>query len=178
MGTLSAYFVGAKGTIKIFEELSGQLGVDYYSGTNYSDTIGVGTKTSYTFNKLYGTNHSFNGSMEYWSTLPSGGLTDYYGGITYKFSKDFSIDLTGHLFSLAQAMYQGKTLLNNTGLGSELDLTVNYQWSKDLVIQGGYSTYFITSTTTLYSSITTSTDSPQWAYVMLTVKPTLFKSSN
>jgi hypothetical protein len=184
MGTLSAYFFAAKGTAKILDELSVAAGLDYYSGTSNTDTVGVGTTISYTFNKLYGTNHSFNGSMEYWTTLPSGGLFDYYAGTTYKFNKDFSMDLTGHLFSLAQSMYTPNKvgasymLLDQKNLGSELDLTVNYQWSKEVAIQGGYSRYFTTSTTTLYTSITTSTYSPQWAYVMLTVKPTFFKSAN
>jgi hypothetical protein len=178
MGTLNAYCLAAKGSIKVSDELTTTLGIDYYSGTNYRDTLNVGTKKSYTFNKLYGTNHSFNGSMEYWTTLPSGGLIDYYLGATYKFSKDFSIDLTGHIFSLAQEMYQGKKLLSDKNLGSELDLTINYQWSKEVAIQGGYSRYFSTSSTELFSSITTSTYTPQWAYVMLTVKPTFLKSTN
>jgi hypothetical protein len=149
MGTLRAYLLAAKGTAKILDELSAQAGIDYYSGTSYSDTVGAGTKTSHTFNKLNGTNHSFNGSMEYWTTLPSGGLMDYYAGTTYKFSKEFSLDITGHLFSLVENMYQGKKQLNNKDLGSEIDLTFNYQWSKEVVIQGGYSRYFPTSSTML-----------------------------
>jgi hypothetical protein len=116
--------------------------------------------------------------MEYWTTIPAGGLIDYFAGAAYKLGKDLSIDVTGHLFSLAEEMYQGRTLLDNKGLGSELDLTLNYQWSKEVAIQGGYSLYFPTSTTTLYSSITRSSYSPQWVYVMLTVKPTFFKGSN
>ena len=178
MGTLRAYLLAAKGMAKILDELSAQAGIDYYSGTSYSDTVGVGTKTSHTFNKLYGTNHSFNGSMEYWTTLPSGGLMDYYAGATYKISKELSLDITGHLFFLAENMYQGKKLLNNIDLGSEIDLTFNYQWSKEVAIQGGYSRYFPSTSTTLFSSITTSTYAPQWAYVMLTVKPVFFKNSN
>jgi hypothetical protein len=184
MGTLSAYLFAAKGTAKILDELSVAAGVDCYSGTSNTDTAGIGTTKSYTFNKLYGSNHSFNGSMEYWSSLPSGGLIDYYAGATYKLSKDLSIDLTGHLFSLAEIMYTPSkvgtkfVLLDQKDLGSELDVTINYQWSKEVAIQGGYSSYFTTSTTTLYSSITTSISSPQWTYVMLTVKPTFFKSAN
>jgi hypothetical protein len=116
--------------------------------------------------------------MEYWSSLPSGGLIDYYIGGSYKFSKDFAVDCTGHLFSLAETMYQGKVLLDNKDLGSELDLTVNYQWSKEVALQGGYSRYFTTGTAKAYSSITTSTYAPQWAYVMLTVRPTFYKSAN
>jgi hypothetical protein len=116
--------------------------------------------------------------MEYWTTLPSGGLMDYYAGATYKISKELSLDITGHLFFLAENMYQGKKLLNNKDLGSEIDLTFNYQWSKEVAIQGGYSRYFPSTSTTLFSSITTSTYAPQWAYVMLTVKPVFFKNSN
>ena len=173
MGSLSAYLLAARGTIRILEDLSGLAGIDYFSGTSYSDTIGLGTAVSHTFNKLYGTNHSFNGSMEYWTSLPSGGLIDYFAGATYKFNKELSADLTGHLFSLAQKIYQGKTLLTNKHLGGELDLTLNYRWSRAVTVQGGYSRYFTSHTSTVYYSITTSAYQPQWAYIMLTVNPTL-----
>ena len=178
MGNLTAYLFAAKGTAKILNELDVQAGICYYSGTSNLDTLKHGTKISHTFNRLYGTNHSFNGSMEYWVTLPSGGLVDYYAGGTYKFSNDFSVDLTGHLFSLAQQMYQGKKLLKSKDLGSEIDLTLNYQYNKEVAIQGGYSRYFTTITTSLFNSITVPSATPQWAFIMLTVKPVFYKSSN
>jgi hypothetical protein len=178
MGKLTSYFLAATGDVKLLDAFKGQAGICYYSGTSNLDTLKHGTRISHTFNKLYGTNHSFNGSMEFWATLPSGGLVDYFAGSTYKFTNDFSIDLTGHLFSLAQQMYQGKKFLKSKELGSELDLTLNYQWSKEVGVQAGYSRYFTTITTMLFSSITVPAAKPQWAYVMLTVKPTLFRSSN
>lgn len=174
MGTLTSYMVAAKANVRISNDVRLQLGFDYYSGTSVGDTAGFGTTISHTFNRLYGTTHTFNGSMEYFTTLPSGGLIDYFAGATYNFTDALAINLTGHLFSLAQEMYVGKYLLNEKGLGSEADITVNYQYTKDVTLVCGYSAFSTTSSTTRYFSIAHSTYAPQWAYVMLSVRPTFF----
>ena len=73
---LEAYLLTAKISYKFFDPLQIFAGADIYSGTSYTTS----NSKSYTFNKLYGTNHSFNGYMEYWSTLPKSGLKDLYFG--------------------------------------------------------------------------------------------------
>jgi hypothetical protein len=176
MGKLNAYLIAAKGTVKISQLFSCQAGIDIFSGTSASDTAGAGTSLSHTFNKLYGTNHSFNGAMEYWSTLPSGGIMDIYLGGTWKPGSDVALDLTGHLFSLSREMTSGATLLPGKALGGETDFTLTYQWSKEVSMQTGYSRYFKSDVTTKYFAVSPSENQPQWAYLQVTVRPVFFKS--
>jgi hypothetical protein len=178
MGDLSACLLAAQGIIKLSDNFSASLGFDYLSGTSFEDTLTVGTRKSYSFNKLYGTNHKFNGSMEYWASAPSGGLVDYYLEGNYSYDKDISFNLSLHKFSLAKEMFAGKTLINDKNLGGEVDLSIAYQWSKDINIQLGYSLYFKTNSTLLINSISGNTKTPIWGFCMLTVKPSLYKSIN
>jgi hypothetical protein len=177
MGDISAYFAGARGSLKLNDDILLSAGFEFYSGTSNEDTIKIGPRKSYTFNKLYGTNHKFNGSMEYWATLPSGGLIDYFIESSYIAGSELSFNLSVHQFFLSKQMYSGKVLLTQKNLGNEADLTISYQWSKQINLQLGYSIYFKTTTTTQINSITSSVKSPMWGFLMLTIKPSLYKSS-
>jgi hypothetical protein len=169
---LKAYFLAAKASYKIIQKLTIALGIDYYSGS--ATTIDGGK--SNTFNRLYGTTHSFNGSMEYFSTLPTQGLIDYYGGISTKITPKLSVDLTGHLF------YFDKDFLYNSvktekNLGTEADLVINYTVSKEIAVQGGYSMYFNSGSTAKYYKMQgVDVHRQQWAYLMLSIKPQLYKT--
>jgi hypothetical protein len=169
---LNAFFLAAKASYKIIQRLAINAGLDYYSG---SETTIDGGKSG-TFNRLYGTAHSFNGSMEYFATLPTQGLIDYYGGVTSKVTPKLSVDLTGHLF------YFDKDFLYNAvktekNLGTEADMVINYTVSKEIAIQGGYCRYFNSGSTAKYYKMQGVDIHPQqWAYLMLTIKPQLYKT--
>jgi hypothetical protein len=171
---LDAYLLAIKGTYTFNDKISGLLGADYYSG---SGTTLAATKTN-TFNKLpYGVNHSFNGYMEYWATLPKGGLFNYCGGVSLKLNKRLSSDITYYGFKLPEAMVTNKVNVPKN-LGSELDLVLNYKFSAETAIQFAWCTYFETDGTELlkYKSTTVDTRFSQYAYVMLTIKPQLYKT--
>ena len=152
--------------------LSANVGSNYISGDNKA-TDGIQSN----FKKLYGTDHSFNGSMEYWKVPLTQGLLDYYAGIAGKINKDLSLEGTFHLFNSEYSGVNKKKIAFGKNLGSELDLVVNYKLNTWTSVQAGWSTYF-TTTNTLVSkdiitsaTVTPSTRTPQWAYVMLTIKP-------
>lgn len=171
---LDAWLLAIKGTYAFNDKIIGLLGTDYYSGS--TSTLAA-TKTN-TFNKLpYGVNHSFNGYMEYWATLPKGGLINYFGGATLKLNKRLSSDLTFYHFRLAEDMKSGTTVIGKN-IGSELDVVLNYKFSAETAIQFAWCTYFETTGTKLmkYKSATVDTRFPQFAYVMLTIKPQLYKT--
>jgi hypothetical protein len=171
---LDAYLLAIKGTYAFNKKVTGLLGGDYYSG---SGATLAATKTN-TFNKLpYGVNHSFNGYMEYWATLPKGGLINYFGGATLKLNSRLSSDITYYGFKLAKGMKSG-TVDVDKNIGSELDLVLNYKFSAETAVQFGWCTYFETDGTKLlkYKSTTIDTRFPQYAYVMLTIKPQLYKT--
>lgn len=171
---LDAYLLAFKGTYAFSKKISGMLGADYYSG---SEATVSATKTN-TFNKLpYGVNHSFNGYMEYWATLPKGGLFNYFGGASLKLNSRLSSDITYYGFKLAKGMKSGAADVDKN-IGSELDVVLNYKFSAETAIQFGWCTYFETDGTKLlkYKSTTVDTRFPQYAYVMFTIKPQLYKT--
>jgi hypothetical protein len=171
---LDAYLLAFKGTYAFSKKITGLLGADYYSG---SGTKVAATKTN-TFNKLpYGVNHSFNGYMEYWATLPKGGLVNFFGGATLKMNSRLSSDITYYGFKLAKGMKSGTADVDKN-IGSELDVVLNYKFSAETAVQFGWCTYFETDGTKMlkYKSTTVETRFPQYAYVMLTIKPQLYKT--
>ena len=175
--SLNAFMLNAKAGYKIFESLQVIAGADIYSGTSYTTT---NTK-SHTFNKLYGGNHAFNGYMEYWSILPKYGLKDFYIGIGSKPIKNLNIELTQHFFSMySDFQYtnsqKAKQVLNHN-LGQETDVTLTYKLSKETAIQAGYSVYFKNSNIKKVMKIYDAEKNlPQWAYIMITIKPSFYKT--
>ena len=150
---LDAYLLATKATYMFTNKIGGTVGADYYSGSGNSLAA---TKTD-TFNKLpYSVNHLFNGYMEYWATLPKGGLFNYFDGLNLK--------------------------LGTNGvpknIGSELALVLNYKFSAETAVQFGWCSYFATDGTKMlkYKSTAIDTKFPQYAYLMLTIKPQLYKT--
>ena len=152
--------------------LSANIGSNYISGDN-STTDGIQSN----FKKLYGTDHSFNGSMEYWKVPLTQGLLDYYVGAAGKINKDLSLEGTFHLFDSEYSGKNKKNIAFGKNLGSELDLVVNYKLNTWTAVQAGWSTYFANYNTLVSKDLITSTTvspvirTPQWVYVMLTIKP-------
>lgn len=169
---LKASFFAAKVSYKFLKKYAVNLGGDYYSGS--SATIAADRSNS--FNRLYGAVHSYNGSMEYFSKLPTQGLVDYYGGIKAKLTPKLTADLAGHLFKFDHTFYY-KKVAQSKSLGSELDFSLNYAVSKEFSLQGGYSRYFNSSSTKKYYKMDgVDTHPQQWAYVMVTIRPQFYKT--
>lgn len=178
---LSAFLLTFKATYKIAEPIILQAGIDHFSGTGSA----TANNKSYTFNRLYGTNHSFGGNMEYFVSLPKAGLTDYYAGVSCKTNKKSSVDFNLHFFNLDKDMSYNTKAKNgtitkttvNSNIGSEADIVANYKLSKETTIQAGYSIYLNSGSTKDYFKISNvDTHFPQWAYLMLTIKPQFYKS--
>ena len=163
--SLRGYLLSLENQYTITNKWSVTLGADYLSGSKSNSA----SDKDRTFSKLYGANHSFNGSIEYWATLTAQGLFDLYGGITFKPNSKFNIDATFHKFSLAQEL----SSTDNKNIGSELDITANYTINPEITIQGGWSAYFITNQTKIVKNLAgIDTKFPNWAYVMISFKPT------
>ena len=157
--------------------LSANIGSNYISGDN-NTTDGIQSN----FKKLYGTDHSFNGSMEYWKVPLTQGLLDYYAGVSGKINKNLSLEGTFHLFDSEYSGLNKKKIAFGKDLGSELDIVINYKLNTWSTVQAGWSTYFANNNTLVAKDIITSasaipaTRTPQWAYVMLTIKPTFLNN--
>jgi hypothetical protein len=157
-----------KADYKIIKKLSANAGVDWFSGDSKSSD-----NKQTNFKKLYGADHSFNGYMDYWNTPLDQGLLDYYAGASATITPTFGAEAGYHVFSTDRA-------LASTGkkkLGSELDLVLNYKMNAQTSLQAGWCCYFKTYNALVAKKLTASeVKFPQWAYVMLTIKPTLFKN--
>jgi len=169
--TLAGDMLSAKASYKFTNIISASLAADYLSG-DVNSTDGIQSN----FKKLYGSDHSFNGSLEYWKTPLTQGLLDYYAGVTAKVDKNLTLEGSYHIFNSEYAGKNKKGIAFGKDLGSEIDITVSYKLNAWTTIQGGWSTYFTNNNTFIAKDMMNSTTvptirTPQWAYLMFTIKP-------
>ena len=173
---VEAWMWALKADYKLNDTWKLTVGIDWLSGDNHP---AEGTYKA--FNPLYGTHHKFYGAMDYYyaSGFLSGmapGLWDNQLGVSFKASKDVVLQANYHLFS-STTDPKDRWLTSDLGksLGSELDLTIDWQIRKDVKLSGGYSVYFGTATMEMYKG--GSQDSWQdWGWVSLNVNPRVFIS--
>ncbi len=112
------------------------------------------------------------------------GLLILYAGFKYKVTKtrtSHSIIIISACRSNVMDPYQEDNILDKS-LGSEFDLTVDVAIIPEIVITGGFSTMLTTGSMDQLQrksqgfSQNESLGIPYWGYVMITAKPTLFKS--
>lgn len=171
---INAYYASADFFYKIKDFVNLQLGGEYASGKNYCDSS---NKQVTYFTNLYGSSHKFNGSMDYF-TRPSdeqfAGLVDIYLFITGKISKKASLRGDLHYFAL-QNNFVKKNEIVNRYLGTEIDLSAKIDFAKEVSLTFGYSVMFPGSSLPIIQSGNTDHFS-NWAWAMLTFKPTFLKT--
>lgn len=172
--SLSALYVGGSIAKAVTEKFSIGAGVEYLSGTDQGNT----DQKLHSFNPWFGTNHKFNGWMDYFyvgNHINSVGLTDVYGQFQYKPSEKWTFNLNPHFFNA------GATVLGagdggdamDSYLGTELDFKFSYSVAKYVNIQAGYSQIFATETMERLKG-GNADNTNNWAWVMATVNPELF----
>ena len=173
-----AFFGTARLNYRVLDWLNAYIAYDIYSGTDYQMLNG---DKNTTWSKLYGSNHSFNGSMEYWRDIKDYGLQDIYGGLTASVCENVSIDASYHYFMTQQATLNNEAQVMEAGskLGSELDLSLSWKIMKYAKLDCGWSTYFTNHNTFAIKNVTEADARfAQWAFVSLTINPELFNSKN
>ena len=172
---IAAYYWNADFSYFLTEKLNTIIGIDYVSGNDAKDTA---NKKSNSFNMLYGSGHSFNGNMEYFSSLlkqkKGPGLVDGYIDFIYKWNEKWQTRADFHYF-LLQNNYIINTEPIDKKLGAEVDLSCKYDFNKEASLMFGFSAMrpeksmepIVGGNSSYYGT---------WAFVMLTVKPTFFKS--
>ncbi|GAB1307552.1 alginate export family protein [Urechidicola sp. KH5] len=158
----------------IAKELTINVGYEYFSGKDMNDT----SNDVKSFNPLYGTNHKFNGLMDYFYVggqhLNNVGLNDLHFGLTYKKDK-FFVKVAPHFFFGAADIYDGSVKMDDN-LGFEIDMTTGYNFTSDINLQGGFSMMSATESMEVIKGGGDSDEGNYWGWVMITFKPTLFKS--
>ena len=186
--TINAGLFGGYASYKVVKPLTLLVGYDWMSGNDYSNTTGLKTKST-AFSTLYGTSHGFYGYMDMFSAqVTSGnspGLTDLYGRATVLFSEKASLEATWRMLGIAKGYIPAT--VKKTGdlpyapvtksLGSEIDLMFGYKPISNLEINAAYCFFLPTSTMEKLNGLKTGTSKwAQYAYIMLTYKPTFFNS--
>lgn len=180
-----AYMFSADAGYKISNFRIG-AGIDYISGDDASNTSQDYMDKNHSFDLLYGARFKFYGWMNLFGVLPSatktGGLVDIYPNISYTFFDKHNVKLFYHFFALQNNVLKKGTTNEyyDKNLGSEMDFMYTYNAFKEASLSLGASYYFTNETMdALNLGYDTNGDlirseSPYWAWIMLTIKPTLF----
>ena len=185
---------------KITEKITFNLGLEHLSGQSQTDTSFAYRTVSHSFNPHFGTNHKFNGTMDYFyvgNHIGSVGLNDVFLGLKYKHEK-FWLGADVHYFLAAEEVIDGyKVQLDNNAaiqagtplseidqlqamdsyLGTEIDLTFGFQLAKGVDVKGGYSVLMNSETLSYLKGVTDGVgrgvekNNNGWGWLMLTIKP-------
>ena len=180
--TLSALLLAASLTKAISQKVSLTIGGDYVSGTSMETKANKNNS----FSPLYGTNHKFYGFMDYFYVgNPSAqggrtiGLINPYLKTKWKLPKGSALMAHVHHFVSPVKIYQNPSELGgetvSSSLGTEIDLVFATSISSGVSLNIGYSQLFATESMQLIKGGNKS-NLQNWAWVMLTFKPTLFST--
>ena len=166
------------------------LGYEYISGQSKTDTTKAYNDVNHAFNPIFGTNHKFNGYMDYYyvsNHTNNVGLQDIIFRLNYK-QKAWNVSLDFHQFMTAANALDTKELAKsgqykalNSNLGSEIDFTLVYTLPGGVAVTGGYSHYLTSNTLATIKNVKDykgdgrTNLTSNWAYVMISFKPNFLK---
>lgn len=176
---IMAYLFQFSPSVKISEALTFSLGYERLSG---NDATRPESKYR-AFSTLYGSGHTYHGSMDYFTDIPKhtlgGGLQDVYFKTIVRASEKITINAALHNFRLGNKVLANdpadeSKLVADYQLGTELDMTMMYKFytKSDLTI--GYSTLVPSKTMALLKG-GDSSRSQHWFYLSVRFMPELFK---
>lgn len=169
---LAAYLFKLGGNYRLDNGFGLLGGWEFLSGTAQNEDMAADGFTNQSFIPFYGTNHKFNGHMDYFyvgNHANSVGLSDVHAGFTYSKAK-YGTRLVAHFFGAAATVLDNQGNAMDNALGTEIDLSVNYKLADKLTLSAGYSQMLGTETLQqLKGGDHTATNN--WAWLMLTFKP-------
>lgn len=168
---LNAYNLAGNLHFQTTAHLNIGIGAEYLSGTAMNRTDSDITS----FNPLFGTNHKFNGWMDYFyvgNHINTVGLVDINLPIKYQQDK-WTLQLIPHVFSSAATVVDLGGRVQDDYLGTEIDVSLGYKIADDIDFQMGYSQMFASETLQLLKGGNKDATT-NWAWAMFVFKPTLF----
>jgi hypothetical protein len=186
---VSGYNLDIDVSYQVADPIKLTLGFEMLSGNSQTDTSAAYNNVQHAFNPYFGTNHKFNGYMDYFyvgNHIGSVGLNDIYLRVDYKHEK-FSAGLTGHAFManadvldvdwlFDAANTAGEIRAMSPYLGAEIDLFGGFKLAPGAMLKFGYSQMIGTRTMELVKGGDTD-EIANWGWAMIILKPTLFDSS-
>ncbi|MEM8523662.1 MAG: alginate export family protein [Bacteroidota bacterium] len=130
------------------------------------------------FSPFYGTNHKFNGLMDYFyvgNHANSVGLHDYYVKWAMK-KKKFNTGVHVHLFNSDGTVNDASGKSLSAHLGTEVDIVFGFPVTKNVKVSGGYSQMFSTNSLVALRSTGSLDATSNWFWTMITINPS-FKVS-
>jgi len=168
--SIAAWYASFEAKYKI-QKASVLLGGEILSGDD------INSEEYNQFIPQYASNHSFAGSMDYFTSFAThtggAGLMDLYLKLTWKPSKIHSFALDYHYFATQQKTLAGGINADNF-LAHEFDFSWKRTVTKDFSVTAGYSVLAGSSTLELIQG-RTNANLAHWAFVMLEFKPTFLK---
>jgi len=155
----------------ITESFKAGLGYEFFSGKDTND----GSTVIKSFNPIFGTNHAFNGFMDYFyvgNHLNSVGLEDAYLKLNYNVKK-WQFALTPHVFSAPAKVVTPLNEQLDSYLGTEIDFSAGFNFKKEITLTGGYSQMF-GSKTLEFIKAGDAGHTNNWAWLMISVNPRIF----
>lgn len=169
---VKAYYAGLFAGYKFTENWELKGGLELLSGKDQNDT----STDIKSFNPIFGTNHAFNGLMDYFyvgNHQNSVGLQDVTLGISYTHKK-LSMELAPHVFWSHGTIYKDTEKLD-AYLGTEIDFTAKYNLDKYITLQSGYSVFADSESLRALKGIDSNPNN-HWAWLMVTANLDLYKS--
>ncbi len=166
----SAFQYSANLEFKPTGKLTSTLGTEVLSGTR------PGSTDNNSFSPFYGTNHKFNGYMDYFfvgNHFNTVGLNDYYLKSTYKISPKATILANAHAFLTNQQIIAA----SDSYLGTELDLVYTHKVIDSFSYNLGYSQMIASDNMRILKGFPNYNDNQSWAWVALTFTPKLFSAT-
>ncbi len=183
----AAMDIGLDLNYKLSDNLSIGAGYEYLSGNSQTDTTKAYSQSNHAFAPLYGTNHKFNGWMDYFYVGNHGnsvGLQDINFKVNYKKNKILAGAAFHYFMSAADVRNWDKYYASgnvdieamSSNLGMELDTYVGYKHSKGVIFKAGVSGMFDSETMRVlqshsYGQAPDMGASNWWAWIMIDVKP-------
>ena len=173
--SVSANMASITSTLQVGRKLFVGPGIDYLSGTDGTKAV-TATSQSNLFDPLYGTPHKFWGSMDYFyaaNGFGKQGLLNYFFKAKYNMRDNLTLQIDVHGFQSANTLSNGTGGELDSYLGTEVDMLVKYNLTKMINIEAGYSVMKATNSmaSAAVKNVTNPDLSPQFAYVMLNIKP-------
>lgn len=183
---IDAFMGSIKATVKPSEKYKIFAGYDHLSGDKFFSVPPEGLlgmvhhDVIRGFNAIFGSHHQFYGAMDffymknYYQGFTPGLQNIYVGG---KVSPVEGLDFVGayHYYAIATNL----DYLDSKTLGHEFDFSASYAFYKAVSVSAGYTYMRGTETMTVLQQIQEVTEQRQlhWAWLMLSIKPTLFTTT-
>lgn len=174
--SVNAYNIGLNVNYAFTEKIKAGLGYELLSGKDQTDT----DDKIKSFNPIFGTNHAFNGLMDYFyvgNHKNTVGLQDFFLKFNYASDK-WKFSVTPHMFMTAADVIDPSyiTRTMDSYLGTEIDLVASYELHKNIGISAGYSQMFGSETLEVLKAGNKGLDN-NWVFVMININPRIFNSS-